>query len=34
MVPNPRYYDKHRQAKGLLRKTGIIEARMNGAEIP
>jgi monofunctional biosynthetic peptidoglycan transglycosylase len=34
MVPNPRYYDKHRQARGLLRKTGIIEARMNSAEIP
>lgn len=34
MLPNPRYYDKHRQARGLLRKTGIIEARMNSAEIP
>jgi monofunctional biosynthetic peptidoglycan transglycosylase len=34
MVPNPRYYDKHRQAIGLLRKKGIIEARMNSAEIP
>ena len=34
MVPNPRYYDKHRHAKGLMRKTGIIEARMNSAEIP
>ncbi|MCF8157949.1 MAG: monofunctional biosynthetic peptidoglycan transglycosylase [Burkholderiaceae bacterium] len=34
MVPNPRHYDKHRQAKGLIRKTGIIEARMNSAEIP
>jgi len=34
MVPNPRYYDKHRQAKGLIRKTGIIEARMNSAGIP
>ena len=34
MVPNPRYYDKHRQARGLIRKTGIIEARMNSAEIP
>lgn len=34
MVPNPRYYDKHRQARGLARKTGIIEARMNSAEIP
>jgi monofunctional biosynthetic peptidoglycan transglycosylase len=34
MVPNPRYYDKHREAKGLLRKTDIILARMNDAEIP
>lgn len=34
MVPNPRYYDKHREARGLMRKTGIILARMNGAEIP
>src|SRR3972149_2527242 len=24
MVPNPRYYDKHREARGLLRKTEII----------
>jgi monofunctional biosynthetic peptidoglycan transglycosylase len=34
MVPNPRYYDKHREAKGLLRKTDIILARMNDVEIP
>ena len=34
MVPNPRYYDKHRSASGLMRKTGIILARMNAAEIP
>ena len=34
MVPNPRYYDKHREAKGLLRKTEIILARMNDADIP
>ncbi len=34
MVPNPRYYDTHREARGLLRKTGIILARMNYAEIP
>ena len=34
IVPNPRYYDKHREAKGLLHKTGIILARMNAAEIP
>ena len=34
MVPNPRYYDTHREARGLLRKTGIILGRMNDAEIP
>ena len=34
MVPNPRYYDKHREACGLLRKTEIILGRMNDAEIP
>ena len=34
MVPNPRYYDKHREARGLLRKTGIILGRMDDAEIP
>ncbi len=34
MVPNPRYYDRHREARGLQRKTGIILARMNYAEIP
>jgi monofunctional biosynthetic peptidoglycan transglycosylase len=34
MAPNPRYYDTHREARGLLRKTGIILGRMAGAEIP
>jgi monofunctional biosynthetic peptidoglycan transglycosylase len=34
MVPNPRYYDRNREARGLLRKTGIIEARMNAVAIP
>ena len=34
MVPNPRYYDTHREARGLLRKIGIILVRMNEAEIP
>jgi monofunctional biosynthetic peptidoglycan transglycosylase len=33
-VPNPRYYDKHREARGMLRKTDIIRARMDDAEIP
>ena len=28
MVPNPRYYDLHRNARGLLHRTAIIAARM------
>ncbi|MCX7187747.1 MAG: monofunctional biosynthetic peptidoglycan transglycosylase [Proteobacteria bacterium] len=34
MVPNPRYYDQHREARGMLRKTEIILQRMTDAEIP
>ena len=34
MVPNPRYYDKHPNAHGLMKKTGIILSRMNAADIP
>ena len=34
MVPNPRYYDTHRETRGLLHKTEIILARMDDAEIP
>ena len=34
MVPNPRYYDKYREANGLRLKTGIILTRMSDAEIP
>jgi monofunctional biosynthetic peptidoglycan transglycosylase len=34
MVPNPRFYDKHRSAPGLMKKTGIIMGRMNSADIP
>ncbi|MES1983142.1 MAG: monofunctional biosynthetic peptidoglycan transglycosylase [Pseudomonadota bacterium] len=34
MVPNPRYYDTHREARGLARKTEIILRRMDDAEIP
>ncbi len=34
MVPNPRYYDRNRNAPGLGRKTAIILARMPGAEVP
>jgi len=31
MVPNPRYYDSHREAKGLIRKTEIILNNMEDA---
>ncbi len=34
MVPNPRYYDKHREARGMLSKTLVILDRMPDAEIP
>ncbi|MHB1290899.1 MAG: monofunctional biosynthetic peptidoglycan transglycosylase [Sulfuricella sp.] len=34
MVPNPRYFDTHRNARGLERKTGIILARMNQVQAP
>ena len=34
MVPNPRYYDTHRNARGLAKKTGIVLARMGQAELP
>ena len=34
MVPSPRFYDRHREAPGLLRKTALILARMPAARIP
>lgn len=34
MVPNPRYYDAHRNARGLQRRTATIQARMRSAAIP
>ncbi|BEV72023.1 MULTISPECIES: monofunctional biosynthetic peptidoglycan transglycosylase [unclassified Paludibacterium] len=34
MVPNPRYYDEHRNAPGLGRKTRIILRRMPYADLP
>ncbi len=34
MVPNPRYYDKHRSDRRLLRKARIIQRRMAYAAIP
>jgi monofunctional biosynthetic peptidoglycan transglycosylase len=34
MAPNPRYYEKHPDARGLARKTTIILERMPAAELP
>ncbi|RZU38270.1 monofunctional biosynthetic peptidoglycan transglycosylase [Fluviicoccus keumensis] len=34
MVPNPRYFDDHRQDRKLLRKARIIQRRMYYAEYP
>ncbi|SNR61901.1 monofunctional biosynthetic peptidoglycan transglycosylase [Methylobacillus rhizosphaerae] len=34
MIPNPRYYDQHREARGLVRKAAIIESRMRHAAVP
>nr|WP_314900585.1 monofunctional biosynthetic peptidoglycan transglycosylase [uncultured Deefgea sp.] len=34
MVTNPRYYDKNRSDRRLLRKTAIIQRRMPYADIP
>jgi monofunctional biosynthetic peptidoglycan transglycosylase len=34
MVPNPRYYDDHRNAPGLGRKTRIIQRRMPFVDLP
>jgi monofunctional glycosyltransferase len=34
MLPNPRYYDRHRDTNYLARRTGLIMQRMNSAELP
>ena len=34
MAPNPRYYERHPDARGLGRKIGIVLARMPSAELP
>jgi monofunctional biosynthetic peptidoglycan transglycosylase len=34
MLPNPRYYDAHRQTNYLARRTGVIQRRMNAADLP
>jgi monofunctional biosynthetic peptidoglycan transglycosylase len=34
IVPNPRYFDEHRQGRGVMRKTGIILRRMSFVAVP
>lgn len=34
MLPNPRYYDQHRDSSYLARRTGLILRRMGSAELP
>ena len=34
MLPNPRYYDKHRGTDYLARRTALILRRMGAAELP
>lgn len=34
MIPNPRYYESHRNARGLLKRQGIIAARMWQVSVP
>ncbi len=34
MVPNPRFYERNRNAPGLARKVEVILARMPAAEVP
>jgi monofunctional biosynthetic peptidoglycan transglycosylase len=34
MIPNPRYYETHRGARGLLKRKAIISARMYQVTVP
>jgi monofunctional biosynthetic peptidoglycan transglycosylase len=34
MLPNPRYYDLHRDSSYLARRSGLILRRMGSAELP
>lgn len=34
MLPNPRYYDRHRDTNYLARRTNLIASRMGAAELP
>ena len=34
MIPNPKYYESHQDASGLIERSGIILSRMNSAQVP
>ncbi len=34
MIPNPKYYEHHQDASGLIERSGIILSRMNAAQVP
>jgi monofunctional biosynthetic peptidoglycan transglycosylase len=34
MIPNPRFYDRHKSTRYLNRRTATIQARMHQAVIP
>ena len=34
MIPNPKYYERHQDASGLIERSGIILSRMNTVQIP
>ena len=34
MIPNPKYYERHQDASGLIERSGIILSRMNAVQIP
>jgi monofunctional biosynthetic peptidoglycan transglycosylase len=34
MIPNPRYYETHRSARGLVRRQALIARRMWQAWVP
>ncbi|CAM8282438.1 monofunctional biosynthetic peptidoglycan transglycosylase [Candidatus Methylopumilus planktonicus] len=34
MIPNPKYYESHQDASGLIERSGIILSRMNAIQVP
>ena len=34
MIPNPKYYERHQDASGLIERSRIILSRMNAAQVP